>query len=62
VKAGGVALTFLIVATPVGWIGLIVGGIVVAGVAATSSILANNLTQDIGGSLYDVIMNWVDSL
>jgi len=62
VKAGGAALTFLMVATPIGWVGLIIGGVAVAGVAAASSIVANNMTKDIGGSLYDVILNWINSL
>ena len=39
---GGVALTFLIVATPMGWVGLIIGGVVVAGVAAAIAIGVNS--------------------
>ncbi len=59
VNAGAAALTFLMVATPIGWVGLIVSGIAVAGVAATASISANNYTKNISGSLYDDIMKWI---
>ncbi len=54
VKAG---LTLLMVATPVGWVGLIVGGLAVAGVAATTSIVVNNAIKDNSGNWYDSIMN-----
>ncbi len=56
VNAGAAALTFLMIATPVGWVGLIVGGLVVAGVAASSSIMANNYMKNNSGDAYDVIM------
>ncbi len=56
VNAGVAALTFLMVATPVGWVGLIVGGLVVAGVAASSSIMTNNYMKNNSGDAYDVIM------
>ncbi|WP_077343551.1 hypothetical protein [Pseudocolwellia agarivorans] len=56
VNAGAAALTFLMVATPVGWVGLIVGGLVVAGVAASSSIMTNNYMKNNSGDAYDVIM------
>lgn len=56
VNAGAAAITFLMVATPVGWVGLIVGGLVVAGVAASSSIMTNNYIKNNSGDAYDVIM------
>jgi hypothetical protein len=56
VDAGTAALGLLMVATPVGWIGLIVGGIVVAGAAATTSIIVNKAIKDNSGSWYDSIM------
>ena len=59
IVAVNAALTFLMVATPVGWVGLIVGGVAVAGVAAAASISANNYTKNISGSLYDDIMKWI---
>lgn len=62
VNVGTVALGFLMVATPVGWVGLIVGGIVVAGAAATASITMNNIVKDRSGGLYDEIMKWTSSL
>ncbi len=55
VKVGTVGLMFLTVATPVGWVGLIV-------VAATTSIVANVIVKDKSGSWYDDIMGWIKSL
>ncbi len=59
VNAGGAALTFLMVATPVGWVGLIVGGFAVAGTAAVASISANNISKKMSGGFYDDIMKWI---
>ncbi|MGV2870625.1 hypothetical protein [Colwellia sp. E150_009] len=59
VNAGGAALTFLMVATPVGWVGLIVGGLAVAGTAAVASISANNISKKMSGGFYDDIMKWI---
>lgn len=56
VNAGGAALGFLIVATPIGWVGLIVGGVAIAGAAAGASIFANGLTKNNSGQAYDIIM------
>jgi len=56
VNVGGAALMFLMVATPVGWVGLIVGGVAVAGAAAVTSISVNNLTKNNSGDWYDSIM------
>jgi len=61
IKAGGAALTFLMVATPVGWVGLIIGGVAVAGVAATTSIIVNSGIKNNSGSWYDAIMEWIQS-
>ena len=62
VNAGGAALTFLMVATPIGWVGLIVGGIAVAGVAAATSIGVNNYAKENSGRLYDNIMKRISGL
>ena len=59
INFGSAALSFLLVATPVGWVGLIVGGIAVAGVAAGASIWVNDKTKKNSGSLYDDIMSWL---
>ncbi|WP_028470999.1 hypothetical protein [Neptunomonas japonica] len=59
VNAGGAALMFLMVATPVGWVGLIVGGLAIAGTAAVASIGANNYAKNNSGSLYDELMKWI---
>jgi len=58
---GGALLTFLVVATPIGWVGLIVTGVAIAGTAATASVVTNNLVKEDAGGAYDWIMNWVDS-
>ncbi len=55
VNAGTAALMFLTVATPVGWVGLIV-------VAAASSMVMNYAVKEKSGGWYDDIMNWLDSL
>ncbi|MFN3882145.1 MAG: hypothetical protein ACK4L8_12030 [Nitrincola lacisaponensis] len=59
VNAGVAALGILVVATPIGWVGLVVGGIAVAGTAATASIAMNNYVKDNSGGLYDDIMRRV---
>ncbi|MCA0901993.1 hypothetical protein [Microbulbifer agarilyticus] len=56
-KAGAAALGLLMVATPVGWVGLLIGGIAVVAVSAGSSIAMNSLVQESGGSWYDLIMS-----
>jgi len=45
------------IATPVGWVGLIIGGLAVAGAAATTSIVVNNAIKDNSGTWYDSIMD-----
>ena len=55
VNVGTKALMFLTVATPVGWVGLIV-------VAATASMAMNYAVKENSGGWYDDIMDWVDSL
>lgn len=56
VNAGAAALGFLVVATPIGWVGLVVGGVVVAGAAAAGSIAMNSAVKDNSGGWYDSIM------
>ena len=56
VNAGTAALGLLMVATPIGWVGLIVGGIVIAGTAAAVSMSVNHAVKDSGGSWYDTMM------
>lgn len=57
VDAGVTALGFLMVATPIGWVGLVVGGLAVAGAAAAVSMGASSFVKDKGGSGYDDIMS-----
>ncbi|MCF6282302.1 MAG: hypothetical protein L3J28_08855 [Candidatus Polarisedimenticolaceae bacterium] len=49
-------LAILIFATPVGWFGLIIGGVAVGGVAAAASMGMNSLMKNNSGNVYDVIM------
>jgi len=62
VNMGGAALGFLMIATPIGWVGLIVGGVAVAGVAAAASVGMNSYAKENSGDLYDDIMKWISTL
>lgn len=61
-NAGTVTLGFLMVATPIGWVGLIVGGVVVVGATAGSSMWTNSQLKSNSGDWYDGIMSWADTL
>lgn len=54
--SGMAALGFLVMATPIGWIGLIIGGAVVIGAAAYTGYEMNKVTKENAGSIYDHIM------
>ena len=54
VKAGAATLVFLTIATPAGWVGLIV-------TAAALSMGTNHLIKENASSWYDEIMEWVNS-
>ena len=56
VNAGVATLGLLVMATPVGWVGLIIGGVAVAGVAAATSVSVNTIVKENSGSWYDAIM------
>jgi hypothetical protein len=60
VNAGGAVLTLLMVATPIGWVGLVIGGVVVAGAAAGVAIGMNSAVKNNSGDWYDSIMAWID--
>jgi len=60
VNVGTAALTLLLVATPVGWVGLVVGGAAVAASTAGASIWANGQVKANSGNWYDAIMNWLN--
>lgn len=62
VNAGSAALVLLMVATPVGWVGLIVGGVAVAGTAAAVSIGMNSSVKNNSGAWYDSIMKEISAL
>lgn len=59
--AVNVGLSLLMVATPVGWVGLLIGGLTVAGVAAAGSMGMNYAIKNNSGAWYDEIMNWLNS-
>lgn len=54
-------LALLMIATPVGWVGLIIGGLTVAGTAAVASISMDSAMKNNSGSWYDAIMDWIRS-
>ena len=56
VNAGTAALGFLMVATPLGWIGLIIGGVAIAGAAAGAALWTNSQIKSHSGDWYDGIM------
>lgn len=56
INVGGAALSLLVMATPVGWVGLVIGGVTVAGVAAATSMGVNKVVKENSGSWYDAIM------
>ena len=58
VKAG---LVFLVVATPLGWVGLIVVGTAIVGTAAFASYGVNDYLKLRSGGWYDQLMEWVNS-
>ncbi|MCJ8350441.1 hypothetical protein [Moritella sp.] len=60
VNAGTAALGFLMVATPIGWVGLIIGGIAVVGVSAGASMWVNDFAKEDAGDWYDNIMDWIN--
>lgn len=62
VNVGAAALGLLVVATPIGWVGLIVGGVAVAGTAAAASIGMNNVVKNNSGGVYDSIMKWISGV
>jgi len=61
VNVGTAALTLLVAATPIGWVGLVAGGLAVAGTAAAVSIGVNSYTKENSGSTYDNIMKWLSA-
>jgi hypothetical protein len=55
-------MKLMMMATPVGWVGLVIGGLAVAGVAAGTSIWTNGITKDNAGNYYDRILKEVSLL
>jgi len=61
-NAEGYRLSLLMVATPVGWFGLVIGGALVVGAAAGASIGMNHYAQGKSEGIYDGIMKWISNL
>ncbi|MCA0894636.1 hypothetical protein [Microbulbifer agarilyticus] len=59
-KIGAAALGVLVAATPIGWVGLLVGGIAVAGLSAASAITVNQITHNGADGWYDGIMKAIN--
>ena len=55
-------LSLLVFATPFGWVGLIIGGVAVAGVAAGVSMGTNSAIKQSSGAWYDELMSLVKTL
>ncbi len=55
-NAGSGVLAFFMVATPAGWVGIVVGGLVI-GVAAATSIGMNKISKRNAGPWYDNLMS-----
>lgn len=52
----------LLIATPVGWVGLLISGVIVAGTVGVSAMVAANAKEKLesnGGGYYDKIMGWL---
>jgi hypothetical protein len=62
IAATKVGMGLLMTLTPVGWMGLVVGGLAVAGAAAGASMVMNGITKDNAGNIYDDLMKGVISL
>lgn len=59
---GSAALFLVMAATPVGWVGLVIGGAAVVGVSAGASMLANKVSKSLASDVYDSIMSALDNL
>ncbi|WDE02919.1 hypothetical protein SG34_015870 [Thalassomonas viridans] len=57
INIGAHGLGLMLAATPLGWVGLIIGGAVVAGAAAAGSIYMNDALKSNSGDWYDSIIN-----
>lgn len=57
---GGLAL--LAVFTPMGLVGLLIGGAAIAAGAAAGAVVSDTLVADRAGAWYDEITDWLSSL
>ncbi len=61
-KLGASALLFIVSATPVGWVGMLIGGALLVGMAAGTSMGVNSYLKENSGAWYDGIMNWISGI
>ncbi|WP_281561171.1 hypothetical protein [Thalassomonas sp. RHCl1] len=60
INAGVHGLSLLLAATPIGWVGLVIGGAFVVGAAAGASMYGNYKLTNNSGKYYDEIMAWIN--
>ena len=61
-KAGAFGLGLIMLSTPVGWVGLVVGGLVIVGCSVAASAAANHYANKFSGGIYDTILKRIDGL
>ena len=60
-KAGSYGLSLLMVSTPIGWAGLVIGGALVVGATVGASMTVNSVITNDAGGIYDSLMHWITS-
>jgi len=61
-KAGAFGLGLIMLSTPVGWVGLVVGGLVIVGCSVAASVAVDRYVNDLSRDKYDPILEWIDGL
>ena len=59
---GTAALGFIIAFTPVGWVGIVVGGLVVVGCSVAVSVGVDNYLKNRAGKYHDNVKDWMSEL
>ena len=65
VVGGGVAkfgLGLMLTFTPVGWVGLVVGGLVIVGCSVAASVAADHYANELSRDKYEPLLEWIDGL
>ncbi|MBN8430381.1 hypothetical protein JF535_05880 [Microbulbifer salipaludis] len=61
-KIGAAVLGILVVATPIGWVGLVIGGLAIAGASAGAAMAVNEVTQSNADAWYEGIMGAISGV